>query len=246
MDMWNQKLNRENIEEFYDMYAAFAYKAAYKSLRDTTRAEMCVVESFIDTYHKRAKLDEENVIYFFSDALQLHINEMAAKYPVANESAAVQKSLDEYTASTMKQEILEKIDSPKFRIAEFVSSTPDNRIRRRTPIMEFMQNSGITIILLIKLVGLAILIAVVTYFAGTTFFHGKDYVVNNTMKGSKKLEENIVSALDYLPVTIKGYNADESENTQETTTESQSGESETTPAETSETANDTEPSATRG
>jgi len=246
MEMWNQKLNRENIEQFYDMYASFAYKAAYKSLRDTTRAEMCVVESFIDTYHKRAKLDEENVIYFFSDALQLHINEMAAKYPIANESAAVQKSLDEYTASTMKQEILEKIDSPKFRIAEFVSATPDNRIRRRTPIMEFMQNSGITIILLIKLIALAILIAVTTYFAGTTLFHGADYVLNNSMKGSRKLEENIVSALDYLPVTIKGYKADDLEKSPDTTSESQNSESDPSTSETAETTKDTEPSATRG
>ncbi|MBR2750161.1 MAG: hypothetical protein IKD90_03415 [Clostridiales bacterium] len=246
MDMWNQKLNRENIEQFYDMYAAFAYKCAYKNLRDTTRAEMCVVEAFIDTYHKRAKLDEENVIYFFSDALQLHINEMAAKYPVANESAAVSKSLDEYTASTMKQEILEKIDSPKFRIAEFVSATPDNRIRRRTPIMEFMQNSGITIILLIKLVVLAIVIAVATYFAGTTLFHGSDYVVSNTMKDSKKLEENIVSALDYLPVSINGYKTEEGEKSQETSQESQTTESQDTSSETAETTKDTEPSATRG
>lgn len=246
MEMWNQKLNRENIEQFYDMYAAFAYKAAYKSLRDTTRAEMCVVESFIDTYHKRAKLDEENVIYFFSDALQLHISEMAAKYPVANESAATQKSLDEYTASTMKQEILEKIDSPKFRIAEFVSATPDNRIRRRTPVMGFMQNSGITIILLIKLVVLAIVIAVVTYFAGTTLFHGSNYVVNNTTKGSKKLEENIVSALDHLPVTVKGYKDVASEETGETSQESQTTEPASSESNVTETTQDTEPSATRG
>ena len=69
MDMWNEKLTRENIENFYEMYAAFAYRCAYKNLRDTTRAEMCVVDAFIDTYHKRAKLSEEKVIYYFSDAV---------------------------------------------------------------------------------------------------------------------------------------------------------------------------------
>ena len=65
----NEKLTRENIENFYEMYAAFAYRCAYKNLRDTTRAEMCVVDAFIDTYHKRAKLSEEKVIYYFSDAM---------------------------------------------------------------------------------------------------------------------------------------------------------------------------------
>ncbi len=242
MEMWNRKLNRENIEEFYDTYAAFAYKCAYKNLRDTTRAEMCVVEAFIDTYHKRAKLDEENVIYYFSDVLQMHINEMATKYPVANESAAVQKSLDEYTFSTMKQEIMSKIDSPKFRIAEFVSSTPDNRIKRRTPIMGFMQNSGITIILLIKLLILAGLVAVVTYFAGVTLFHGADYVINNTQKGSKKLEENIVGVLDYLPVSIRGYQ--DAVSPDQTSTDEPVQSETTAPTETS--ADSTEPSATRG
>ena len=245
MEIWNEKLNRGNIEAFYDMYAAFAYKCAYKNLRDTTRAEMCVVDAFIDTYHKRAKLDEESVIYYFSDALQNHVNELASKFPVANDAAAATKSLDEYTASTMKQTILERIDSPTFRIAEFMSATPDNRIRRRTPILEFMQKSGISIMLLIKLIFLAIAVGLATYFAGFTLFHGNDYVVSNTRKGTKKLEENIVSVLEYLPVNIKGFEVQGEDQQNETGADdpetNESGES--TPESSSD---QSEPSATRG
>lgn len=242
MEIWNEKLTRENIEAFYDLYAAFAYKCAYRTLKDTTRAEMCVVDSFIDTYHKRAKLEDDNVIYYFSDALQFHINEMVAKFPVINDSAAPEKSLDEYTASTMKHTIIERIDSPRFRIAEFMSSTPDTKMRRRTPIIEFFQNSGITVMLLIKLALLIVVIAVVTYFGAFTFFHADDYVLSNTEKGSLKLDEYIVSVMDYLPVTLngKGEVAAPQPTSIETGAPSDDASSETAPEAT------TEPSATRG
>lgn len=204
MDIWNEKLTRENIENFYDTYASFAYRCAYKNLRDTTRAEMCVVDAFIDTYHKRAKLAEDKVIYYFSDALQYHVNELAGRYPVINDSAPAEKNLDEYTASTMKHTILERIDSPRFRIAEFMASSSDNKIRRNTPLADYFQNSGITIMLLIKLVILAIVIAVTTYFGAVTFFHANDFIQSRTQKGTYKLEEYIVGILDYLPVSIGG------------------------------------------
>ncbi|MBQ4185889.1 MAG: hypothetical protein II657_05960 [Clostridiales bacterium] len=242
MDMWNEKLTRENIEQFYDMYAAFAYRCAYKNLRDTTRAEMCVVDAFIDTYHKRAKLSEEKVIYYFSDALQYHVNELAGRYPVINDSAPLEKNLDEYTATTMKHSILEKIDSPRFRIAEFMASSSDNKIRRNTPLADYFQNSGITVMLLIKLVILAIVIAVTTYFGAVTFFHANNYIQNRTQRGTYKLEEYIVGILDYLPVSIGGNGAaaptappqsDPTENTEST-------------APSSETEGTSEPSATVG
>lgn len=242
MEIWNEKLTRENIEEFYNLYASFAYKCAYRTLRDTTRAEMCVVDSFIDTYHKRAKLSEERVIYFFSDALQFHINEMVAKYPVTNDAAAPEKNLDEYTASTMKHTILERIDSPRFRIAEFMSSTPDTKMRRKTPFVEFFQNSGLTVMLLIKLAFLAIVIAVVTYFGAFTFFHADRYVLSNTQTGSLKMDEYIVSVMDYLPVQFSGKSDVNSVKPAETVVGNETEEtSEQTTAEST-----TEPSATRG
>lgn len=242
MDMWNEKLTRENIEQFYDMYASFAYRCAYKNLRDTTRAEMCVIDAFIDTYHKRAKLSEEKVIYYFSDALQYHVNELAGRYPVINDSAPLEKNLDEYTASTMKHSILEKIDSPRFRIAEFMASSSDNKIRRNTPLADYFQNSGITIMLLIKLVILAIVIAVTTYFGAITFFHANDFIQSRTQRGTYKLEEYIVGILDYLPVSIGGNgSAAPAAPPQSETTES-SESSETTLA----TEATSEPSATVG
>ncbi len=242
MDMWNEKLTRENIENFYEMYAAFAYRCAYKNLRDTTRAEMCVVDAFIDTYHKRAKLSEEKVIYYFSDALQYHVNELASRYPVINDSAPAEKSLDEYTASTMKHTILEKIDSPRFRIAEFMASSSDNKIRRNTPLADFFQNSGVTVMLLIKLVILAIVIAITTYFGAVTLFHANYFIQTRTQKGTYKLDEYIVGILDYLPVSINGKGAVTPAVPKETQDTSASETSDTTPP--SETP--TEPSATQG
>ncbi|MBO4927766.1 MAG: hypothetical protein J5379_05890 [Clostridiales bacterium] len=242
MEIWNKKLTRENIEEFYELYAAFAYRSAYRNLRDTTRAEMCVTDAFIDTYHKRAKLPEDRVIYFFSDVLQFHINELSAKYPVINDAAPTEKNLDEYTASTMKHTILERIDSPRFRIAEFMASTPDNKLRRKTPLADFFQNSGITIMLLIKLFILAAFVAATTYIGAYTFFHAKDFILEKTQRGSVKLEEYIVGVLDYLPVSISGRNDDAVvtlEGQAEPTDEPESVSS-------SETEGTTEPSATPG
>ena len=241
MEMWNEKLTRENIESFYDMYAAFAYRCAYKNLRDTTRAEMCVMDAFIDTYHKRAKLSEDKVIYYFSDALQYHVNELAGRYPVINDSAPVEKNLDEYTASTMKHSILEKIDSPRFRIAEFMASSSDNKFRRNTPLADFFQNSGITVMLLIKLVILAIVIAITTYFGAVTFFHANDFIQTRTQKGTYKLEEYIVSILDYLPVSINGNGAP----APTAPPESQPSDSESSET-TSPPEGSSEPSATQG
>ena len=243
MDMWNERLTRENIEAFYDMYASFAYRCAYKNLRDTTRAEMCVVDAFIDTYHKRAKLTEEKVIFFFSDSLQYHINELAARYPVINDAAPLEKNLDEYTASTMKSTILEKIDSPRFRIAEFMASSSDNKIRRNTPLADFFQNSGITVMLLIKLVVLAIVIAITTYFGAVTLFHANYFIQTRTQKGTYKLDEYIVGILDYLPVSINGSSTPAPAAPTETEATSDSESSETS-APSSESSS--EPSATQG
>lgn len=243
MEMWNEKLTRENIENFYEMYAAFAYRCAYKNLRDTTRAEMCVIDAFIDTYHKRAKLSEEKVIYYFSDALQYHVNELAARYPVINDAAPAEKSLDEYTSSTMKHTILEKIDSPRFRIAEFMASSSDNKIRRNTPLADFFQNSGITVMLLIKLVVLAIVIAITTYFGAVTLFHANNFIQTRTQKGTYKLDEYIVGILDYLPVSINGSSTPAPATPTETEATSDSESSETS-APSSESSS--EPSATQG
>lgn len=243
MDMWNERLTRENIEAFYDMYASFAYRCAYKNLRDTTRAEMCVVDAFIDTYHKRAKLTEEKVIFFFSDSLQYHINELAARYPVINDAAPLEKNLDEYTASTMKSTILEKIDSPRFRIAEFMASTPDNKMRRKTPLTDFFQNSGITVMLLIRLLILLLVIAATTYFGAVTLFHANEDILGSTQKGTTKLEEYIVGILDYLPVSINGKNENPVAGAANVTEENEALSSEETEPESESSS---EPSATPG
>ena len=243
MEMWNERLTRENIEAFYEMYASFAYRCAYKNLRDTTRAEMCVVDAFIDTYHKRAKLSEEKVIYFFSDSLQYHINELAARYPVINDAAPLEKNLDEYTASTMKSTILEKIDSPRFRIAEFMASTPDNKIRRKMPLADFFQNSGITVMLLIRLLILLLVIAVTTYFGAVTLFHANEDILSSTQKGTTKLEEYIVGILDYLPVSINGKGVTSAAAVPATEDNGETPSSEET---TSDTEPSSEPSATPG
>ena len=225
MEMWNEKLTRENIEQFYDTYAAFAYRCAYKNLRDTTRAEIAVTDAFIDTYHKRAKLSEDKVIYYFSDALQYHVNELAGRYPVINDAAPAEKNLDEYTASTMKHTIMEKIDSPRFRVAEFMASASDNKIRRNTPLADFFQNSGITVMLLIKLVILAIVIGITTFFGAKMIFHADDFI------------------LDYIPVngSVSGQTAPGSDPSDPDPQASSDSSSETTPPESS-----SEPSATQG
>ena len=243
MEMWNDKLTRENIEQFYDTYAAFAYRCAYKNLRDTTRAEIAVTDAFIDTYHKRAKLSEDKVIYYFSDALQYHVNELAGRYPVINDAAPAEKNLDEYTASTMKHTILEKIDSPRFRVAEFMASASDNKIRRNTPLADFFQNSGITVMLLIKLVILAIVIGITTFFGAKMIFHADDFIQTRTQRGTFKLEEHIVGILDYIPVngSVSGQTAPGSDPSDPDPQASSDSSSETTPPESS-----SEPSATQG
>lgn len=243
MEMWNEKLTRENIEQFYDTYAAFAYRCAYKNLRDTTRAEIAVTDAFIDTYHKRAKLPEDKVIYYFSDALQYHVNELAGRYQVINDAAPAEKSLDEYTASTMKHTIMERIDSPRFRVAEFMASASDNKIRRNTPLADFFQNSGVTVMLLIKLVILAIVVGITTYFGAKMIFHADDFIQTRTQRGTFKLEEHIVGILDYIPVdgTVSVQDPAATDTPETDASQAPESSAETTPPEGS-----SEPSATQG
>ena len=142
----------------------------------------------------------------------------AGRYPVINDAAPAEKNLDEYTASTMKHTIMEKIDSPRFRVAEFMASASDNKIRRNTPLADFFQNSGITVMLLIKLVILAIVIGITTFFGAKMIFHADDFIQTRTQRGTFKLEEHIVGILDYIPVngSVSGQTAPGSEDRKST------------------------------
>lgn len=203
MDMWTKKLDRNNIDEFIDMYASFAYRSAYRILRDTTRAELAVTDSFMDTYHRRAKMEGEDVVYFFSEVLEKHVSDLAEKYPTIDTSLSPNRNLDDYTAKTMHETIIKKIDSNIFRVVEFVSTTPAPKEKKKAPLFEAIQASGLSVMLLLKLIILAIVVFVATYLGAKSIFGVDDFVIFDSQHSSTKIEEKIVPALGYLPVDVK-------------------------------------------
>ena len=45
MEMWNEKLTRENIENFYFSTCEMVFSSVYQMTKETTRAEQAIVKS---------------------------------------------------------------------------------------------------------------------------------------------------------------------------------------------------------
>ena len=85
MDMWNEKLTRENFEAFYNSTVDMVYSSTYGVCKETTRTENAIVKSYIETYQQRSSIRGEDVLFVFGDIL------------LKNASNAIREAFDEHS-----------------------------------------------------------------------------------------------------------------------------------------------------
>ena len=238
MEMWNKKLDRENLNEFYYETIEMVYPSVYQICKETTRTEQAIIQTYVDIYHQRQQVPAEEVIYVFGDLLLKNANEVVDRYELPEGLTASERMLDEYTRNSMLEKICNKIDSKGFKVQEFISS--DAKKIKGGGFKGAIFSSVVTPLLLFHMIVLALIIWGVSYVAITMPYRNNELVSENAVYDSVPLQEKYVSILNYLPLNVN-FGTSEDPVTEEP--------AETVPAETEELApsfNSTEPSATRG
>ena len=201
MDMWNEKLTRENFPDFYQSTVEMVYSSVFGITKETTRAEQAIVKSYLDTYQQRSVIKGEDVVYYFGDILLKNANEIVEKYPLPENVNFAPRTLDEYTRNFMLEKILVKIDSTGYKVAEFIQSDPKKSKSTRS-VQKIMDLFPITPLLIFQLILLALIIWCVSYSAVTVPYRHKSLVDSSKIFESAPLQEEYVNILPYYPLGI--------------------------------------------
>lgn len=226
MTLWEKPLTRENLDEFFHMFAAPAYRSAYKILGDSTRTENALTESFLEVYHKRNSEDYEDLVFLFSDILQRRVENLAVQYPLTETSQTANKSIDEFTENSILAEIHRRIDSTPYRILEiFTSTAAAGKSGVSTdPVIGQLRKTGITLFLILQLIVAAILVYAVTYTSASSIFGVDSLAPQNPDSAEIAIEDLLVPALNYLPLIISGQETEPSEITSPSVPPDESGQ----------------------
>lgn len=234
MDMWNKRLERENINDFYNETIDMVYPSVYSICKETTRTEQAIVKSYVDVFQQRQNISGEEVMFVFGDILLKNANDIVEKYELPENLTFGERSLDEYTRNSMFEKIVSKIDSKGFKVAEFISSDAKKIKNGKSKKDSF--SIVVTPLLIFHMVVLALLIWGISYVAITLPYRHNE-LVSDKISDSVPLQEKYVSVLDYLPMDV-----DYIENS-----EADSSAEETQPSEELEPSfASTEPTATKG
>jgi hypothetical protein len=215
MSIWEKPLTHETFDEFFRLFAPPAYRSTYRILGDTTRTESALMESFLEVYHQRNSDDVDDLVFLFSDILQKRVQLLASRYPLPDNMRVTNRVLDEFTENSILDEIHRRIDSTSYRILEMFSSSAGKNNMNADPILGQIQKSGISIYLLLQLAVVAVIIFAVTFTCAKTVFGINKLAPTSPDKVELSIEDVLVPALNYLPLSVSGQNA-ESQSTQAT------------------------------
>lgn len=204
MSMWEKPLTRENIDEFFRLFAPPAYRSTYKILGDTTRTENAMTEAFLEVYHQRNSDDAGDLVFLFSDILQRRVETLASHYPISETTQIANRNLDEFTENSILAEIHHRLDSTPYRILEMFTSSAGKSNMRADPVLGQIQKSGITLFLILQLVVVAVIIFVITSASARNVFGIDDIVPQSPGSVEFSIEDVLVPALNYLPLSITG------------------------------------------
>ena len=199
MELWNEKLTRENISDFYHSTVEMVYSSVYGITKETTRAEQAIIKSYIDMYQLRGSTNAEDVIYVFGDLLLKNANEVVEKYPLPNNLVSADRYLDEYTRNFMLEKIIVKIDSAGYKVAEFISSD-SKKSRSPKTMQKAMELFPVTPLLIFQLIILALIIWGVSSAAINLPYRNDNLVNEREMYQEVPLEERYVTILPYYPL----------------------------------------------
>ena len=98
-ELWNQKLTRENIRDFYMSTVVMVYSSCYGITKEATRCENAIVKSYLDIYSKRNNVPADKVIYEFGDILLENSKNIVTQYPLPADLTFEDRQLDKFSYS---------------------------------------------------------------------------------------------------------------------------------------------------
>ena len=201
-ELWNQKLTRENIRDFYMSTVVMVYSSCYGITKEATRCENAIVKSYLDVYSKRNNIPGDKVIYEFGDILLANSKNIVAQYPLPANMKFEERLLDEYTRNSMLEKILSKIDSRSFKAMEFINA--DVKKGRRPKQMRKLNDLfQITPLLILEIIALAIIIWAVSYVAVTLPYRNSELITEKGIFESASIQEQYINALPFYPFKIQ-------------------------------------------
>jgi len=201
MDMWNEKLTRENFEAFYNSTVDMVYSSTYGVCKETTRTENAIVKAYIETYQQRSSIRGEDVLYVFGDILLKNAEEIVEKYPLPENLNFAPRTLDEYTRNSMLEKITAKLDSTGYKVAEFISSE-NKKGKPSRAVQKVMDVFPVTPLLAIQLVFLAIVIWIISTVSITVINKDDKDLSESKVYESVDLQNKYVAVLDYYPLNV--------------------------------------------
>lgn len=201
MDMWNEKLTRENFEAFYNSTVDMVYSSTYGVCKETTRTENAIVKAYIETYQQRSSIRGEDVLYVFGDILLKDAEEIVEKYPLPENLNFAPRTLDEYTRNSMLEKITAKLDSTGYKVAEFISSE-NKKGKPSKAVQKVMDVFPVTPLLAIQLVLLAIVIWIISTVSITVINKDDKNLTESKVYESVDLQNKYVAVLDYYPLNV--------------------------------------------
>lgn len=203
-ELWNQKLTRENIRDFYMSTVVMVYSSCYSITKEATRCENAIIKSYLDIYSKRNNVAPDKVIYEFGDILLANAKNIVAQYPLPADMTFEDRLLDEYTRNSMLEKILSKIDSKSFRAMEFINTDVKNKAVRRPKQMRKLNDLfQVTPLLILEVIVLAIVIWMVSFASVTLPYRNSELINEKGIFESATIQEKLVNALAFYPIKIQ-------------------------------------------
>ena len=202
-ELWNQKLTRENIRDFYMSTVVMVYSSCYGITKEATRCENAIIKSYLDIYSKRNNIAGDRVIYEFGDILLANAKNIVAQYPLPADMTFEDRLLDEYTRNSMLEKILSKIDSKGFKAMEFINTDVKNKAVRRPKQMRKLNDLfQITPLLILEVIILAVVIWIVSYAAVTLPYRHSE-LISDKVNESATIQDQFNNALAFYPFKIQ-------------------------------------------
>jgi hypothetical protein len=202
-ELWNQKLTRENIRDFYMQTVVMVYSSCYGITKEATRCENAIVKSYLDIYSKRNNVPADRVIYEFGDILLENSKNIVAQYPLPADLTFEDRLLDEYTRNSMLEKILSKIDSKSFKVAEFIQTDVKKAARRPKQMRKLNDLFQVTPLLILEVLILAIVIWAVSFVAVTLPYRNSELINEKSIYETASIQEQYIAALPFYPIKVQ-------------------------------------------
>lgn len=205
-ELWNEKLTRENLKDFYMATVPMVYSSVFGITKEPTRCERAIIKSYLDIYTKRANIPAERVIYDFGDLLLENAKSIVADYPLPPNLSFEERSLDEYTRNSMIEKILNKIDSKSYRMAEFISTDvkKTKRTKQLNKVSSFFQVTPLLVFEIIILMGI---VWFVSFVAVTLPYRNTPLIKERSIYEKSSIQQQYISAIPFYPIKLRLPNA---------------------------------------